>query len=304
MFVNLFEVQVRNFIQHLKKKKYSKSTIQGYQAGIKQFIQYLVDQSIYQIKTLQTKDINSYQQMIKNKKYTQYTIHHKLRGVEQFLKYLYYEHQIFNDLSKTIIYPKLNRRLPLNILTLEEVERLMQTPDPNTILGLRDRTILELLYSSGIRREECSKLKINDADYKGGYLRVNLGKGFKDRVIPLGKNACYYLKEYLMKVRPRLSLKHEALFLTNDGRKLSLQSIGVIVKKYGRRAGILKQVSPHTLRRSCATHLLKNGAHPIYVQQILGHSRVSVLDRYLQVENTDLKETHHKTHPREKDHAG
>mgnify|MGYP001563527809 CR=1 FL=1 len=212
------------------------------------------------------------------------------------------EHLIFTNPCEHIITPVLGKRLPINVITERDIQDLMRTPDIDTILGFRDRTILELFYSTGIRRAECFNLKVNDVDYKGGYLRVNLGKGQKDRVIPIGKTACFYLKEYLLRIRPAFKTENKSLFLTNDGQSLSKQSIEVIVKKYAKRAGILKQVTPHTLRRSFATHMLKNGAHPMYIQKILGHQSLDVLNKYIEIAGVDLKATHHKTHPREKDH--
>ncbi|MBI4713456.1 MAG: tyrosine-type recombinase/integrase, partial [Planctomycetes bacterium] len=198
-------------------------------------------------------------------------------------------------------------RLPNDILTRDEVDKLLALPDINASAGIRDRALLETLYSTGIRLQECTNLEVSDVDYDGGYLRVNQGKGNKDRIVPLGKIACYWLKEYIRRVRPEFlkhnkkDPEHNALWVSHYlGKPLSSQIIAKLVRSYGRKAGINKKVTVHTWRRTLATHLLQAGVNLVYIQEILGHEDMRSLDRYIKVTAIEVKQTHQRTHPRER----
>ena len=303
IYGKIFETPLEGFIEHLKILKQSPKTISAYTQHVRQFLKWLwAEKEIYDLKEASDEKIRAYQSFISSKNYSLETVHMKLRSLKRFFEYLEKTHQLLYNPAEKLVFPALGDRLPKNILTEREIKDLLNSPNTSRPIGIRDKTILELLYSSGIRREECARLTVHDVDYQGGYLRINLGKGGKDRVVPIGKKACEYLREYLLKVRPKYASPDErALFISNFKKALGDQSIALIVKKYGRRAEIKKAVTTHSLRRSFATHMLKNDAHPVYIQRILGHSTSSVLNRYIKVAGLDIKKTHQKTHPREKD---
>lgn len=187
------------------------------------------------------------------------------------------------------------------ILSVEELVKLLEAPDLSKPAGLRDRAILELLYSTGLRLAELVALSIHDVDLAAELVRVNEGKGKKDRVVPLGKKAAYYLTEYIAKVRTRYTRRLRtvptALFLAPNGGEVSHGSVRRMVTKAAKAAGM--KASPHALRRSMATHLLASGAEPELVQQMLGHGDGRSLRFYARLYGPDLKAEHERTHPRE-----
>lgn len=200
--------------------------------------------------------------------------------------------------------PKLGDRLPKNILTKEEIKKILQAPNTSIHTGIRDRALVETLYSTGIRLSECINLNVYDIDYEGGHLRVNSGKGAKDRIVPLGKIASQYVQNYITGVR-RLQLESGEdpgwLFLSKSGNKLCEDAVRDLIITATRRAGIEKHVTTHTFRRSCATEMIKNNANIMHVKEILGHEDISSTQRYAKLTIMDLKEAHRKYHPREKD---
>ena len=209
--------------------------------------------------------------------------------------------------------PKKHRPLPKS-LTEDEVERLLAQPDVGTPQGVRDRAMLEVFYSTGIRLEELAALRLEDIDLAGGVVRVNQGKGGKDRVVPMGVEAAYYLKAYLTNVRPGLLkkkprptyaevwVKLPQVWLRMTGAKpVSSQMVEVWVKRYGEMAGL--KVNPHLLRHTFATHMVKNGADIAVVSKMLGHAFLQTTQGYVKVAGVEVKEAHGRTHPREKDEA-
>jgi integrase/recombinase XerD len=193
--------------------------------------------------------------------------------------------------------------LPRNILTLTEIETLLNAPDTATAAGLRDRAILETFYSTGLRLAELCALTVHDIDLRGGYVRVHRGKGGKDRVVPLGKTAAAYLKEYLEEVRAkwaRNQREERALFLGEHWKRpLNKQLVSRLVREYARAAGIVKRVTAHALRHTCATHLVAGGADLVYAQRLLGHRDLTTTQVYVRVAGRDVKETQAATHPAE-----
>jgi integrase/recombinase XerD len=167
-------------------------------------------------------------------------------------------------------------------------------------MQIRDRAIMETLYSSGIRLNELVQLTVHDVDLKDKVLHIRKGKGNRQRVVPIGKNAATYLQEYLENIRPRYARKNKQqrrLFLTDQGRPVTGNSIRTSLFHYKKAAGITKTASPHSFRRSCATHLLQQGADIRYVQKLLGHRHIRTTQIYTRVYPIDLKETHTRTHP-------
>lgn len=223
--------------------------------------------------------------------------------VKSFFKFLSENDYLVGDPAKNIAYAKEPQRLPRSILTQSEAKKVLHAPDTKTVLGYRDRTILEVLYSTGIRKEELLNILLTDVDYNDGLVRINCGKGKKDRVVPLGKIACRYLENYIKAVRPSLIRNpyNNHLFLSLRGNRLSKNMIWEIVKSYSGKAKIKKTISPHTFRHTCATLMLRNNANIRHIQELLGHASLDSTQVYASVSITDLKEVHARCHPRERD---
>lgn len=229
-----------------------------------------------------------------------------LSAAAGFFRYLRQADYLAHDPAGQIEYARTPQRLPKAVLNLADVRKLLRQPDVNTILGYRDRTILELLYSTGIRRQELLNLTLDDVDLDGGFLMIRQGKGGKDRVVPLGRIAAKFLETYLTGIRPEL-LKYAAdpgqknLIISLRGKTLSRNTLAAHVAKYAQRAGIKVVVTPHTLRHTCATHMIRNRAGIRHVQEMLGHADLASTERYIHLTITDLKDAHSRFHPREKD---
>ena len=197
------------------------------------------------------------------------------------------------------IAPK-GKELPKDILTEYEIERLLKAPDIKTPIGIRDRCMLEILYGSAIRAGEIAKLKMQDLDLEHCYIFIT-GKGRKDRIVPITKVARKFLKQYLEKARPHFHIKRpeaKAVFLSCEGNSFSVNAVGSVLRKYRQRAKLRKPVSPHTLRHTCASHLIARGASVRYVQELLGHSQITTTQIYTHVMPVDLQRVYRETHPR------
>jgi len=225
-----------------------------------------------------------------------------LQAVKAMFRLLEGEGYLASDPTRHVAYARRPKRLPPGGLTRAEAERLLETPDTSTVIGYRDRAILEVLYSTGLRRSEVESLKVGDVDLKEGFVRVNLGKGGKDRVVPLGEVACRYVEGYLKAIRPQL-VKDEAqdiLFLSQYGNRLANGVLWRMVSLYGAKAGLKRKVYPHLLRHTCATLMMKNKANLRHIQEMLGHESLGTTQVYLSVTAADLKAAHRKYHPRER----
>lgn len=225
-----------------------------------------------------------------------------LGHISAFCCYLVAEGLLLADPSLTIPRPKKGKRLPRNIMETHEVEEILALPNMRDLRGFRDRTIMEILYSTALRRAEVADLLISNVDAEGGYIFVREGKGRKDRVVPLGKSVCDLVKSYLTGVRPQWpnAKKDKHLFLNRWGNPMNPNAVGAAVKKYARLSNIQKQVSTHSFRHSCATHLLRNGAPIRQLQEMLGHESLESTQVYTHVTINDLLEMHRKFHPRER----
>ena len=223
----------------------------------------------------------------------------RLAAVRMFFRFLVREKFLATDPTQNIDSPKLGQSLP-NTLDYTEVERLLAAPKSATKLGLRDRAMLELMYASGLRVSEVAHLTLNDLNLDAGFLRTT-GKGNKDRIVPVGQTAADWLRRYLHEARPRLGrdnrTRPEVLLSTRGGR-LSTKTIWYLVKKYARSAEITKNITPHTLRHSFATHLLNNGGDLRVIQEMLGHADIATTQIYTHVDQARLKEAHYRFHPR------
>lgn len=226
-----------------------------------------------------------------------------LSSVKQFTRFLKERDYIVSDPARDVRYAKQPKQLPRSVLTRSEARKIIHAPDTKTVIGYRDRTILEVLYSSGIRKDELNSLTLSDVDYNDGFLRIIEGKGKKDRIVPIGRIACRYLENYIKSVRPELIKDpyNNHLFLSLRGGRLSKNMVWEIVKKYAKKAKIRKNVHPHTFRHSCATLMLKNKADLRTIQKLLGHTSLTSTQVYTHLSIVDLKQVHKRCHPREKD---
>ena len=226
-----------------------------------------------------------------------------LATARSFTAFLKQRDYIISDPAQDVQYAKIPRTLPRGILTKSEARRIINAPDKSCTLGYRDKTIMEVLYTTGIRKEELNNLTLNDVDYNDGFLRITQGKGNKDRITPLGRISCRYLENYINSVRPDLIKDpcNNHLFLSSRGNRLSANVVWELVKKYAKKAKVKKNVSPHTFRHTCATAMLKNKADIRAVQELLGHESLDTTQVYTRVTINDLKEVHARCHPREKD---
>jgi integrase/recombinase XerD len=307
-----FNALLFSFTLHMKVKNYSPVSIDAYRKQLHMFFDYLEQAGVVDIKRVTREGLADYQQKIaehrdrKGKGYTVATLGAKIRAVKRFFEYLEASNQLLINPSEKIKEPQKETRLPRIILTEDEVTRILNVPDLGTMRGIRDRTILEVFYSTGIRLKELMDLTLYDCDLQGGLLRVNKGKFAKDRVVPLGKHAVRFLKEYITKVRPHHTKKNKTinnLFVTQVGGPFTRKTLCPVVSHTAKLAGIAKHVTPHTFRHTFATELVKNGADITAVQKMLGHSCLSATYIYTKVAGVEVKKTHKEHHPREKDRA-
>ena len=223
----------------------------------------------------------------------------RLQAVKAFFKWCARENHLLHNPASELVLPKLPHRLPQVVLKIEEVEAILNQPDVDTLSGLRDRAMLETLYSTAIRRMELAHLKIFDLDTRRGTLMVRQGKGARDRLVPVGERACAWVDRYLNEVRPQLvgPVDEGVLFLTDYGEAFEKNRLGDLVKRYLAHAGLDVPGACHLFRHACATHMLENGADIRFIQALLGHSELSTTQIYTQVSIVKLRQIHAATHP-------
>ena len=290
--------RIEEFLQFLIiEKGLSKNTIQAYRADLKEFLGFLLQRGINSWDSINYPLLVSYIEHLRKKEFSSYSIARKLSTIRSFFKFLSSQKYIKEDPTMILESFRRDRNLPF-VLSVSQINSILENIDTSKQVNLRDRAILELLYASGIRVSEITDLKIENIDVEVGYIRV-FGKGSKERVIPIGKHAKKWLNKYLENVRPKLNKSSDSnyTFLNRRGKKLSRQSIWKLIKKYGRKNAI-PNISPHTFRHSFATHLLEGGADLRSVQEMLGHVDISTTQIYTQLSRKRLKEIHKKYHPR------
>jgi len=224
-----------------------------------------------------------------------------LSTIKSLFKFLHEESLIARDPAASLEHAREPQTLPRNILTIPEARRIIEAPNTQSVLGYRDRTILETLYATGIRKNELMNLTLADVNLEEELLRINGGKEAKDRVVPLTAVACSFLESYIKGIRAKLlgAKTSKRLFLSLRGLPIARNTLGSVVEKYARQARVKKHVTCHLWRHTCATHLLQRKANLRHVQEILGHRSLATTERYLHLTITELKEAHRKHHPRE-----
>ncbi|RRG17718.1 site-specific tyrosine recombinase XerD [Weissella viridescens] len=223
---------------------------------------------------------------------------HMVSSLRKFFQYAYNSQWVEKNPMDQVDPPKKAQHLPA-VLSVAEVDALLAVPDTNTPLGLRNRTMLEVMYATGLRVSELVNLKLDDLHLEIGLIQT-IGKGDKERIIPIGDVAAHWLQRYLSDGRPFLGKQQAAdvIFLNDHGRQLTRQGVWKLIKQMVRQAGITKDVSPHTLRHSFATHILENGADLRIVQELLGHADISTTQIYTHISDKRLTEVYDKSHPR------
>ncbi|WP_148867153.1 site-specific tyrosine recombinase XerD [Thermosediminibacter litoriperuensis] len=290
---------LKQFLEFLSiEKGLARNTIESYKRDLKSYLFFLRSQNITDIKFTSKTTIISYLLLMQKSGKASSSISRACAAIKSFYHFLVRERYIKEDPTINLDTPKLEKKLP-RVLTVEEVERLLEQPDTSDPLGFRDKTMLELLYATGIRVSELISLTVDDVNLDMGFLRC-LGKGSKERIVPIGSFAVNYLRRYINGTRDRI-LKGKSsniLFVNHMGEALTRQGFWKIIKKYARKAGINKEITPHTLRHSFATHLIENGADLRAVQEMLGHADISTTQVYTHITRTRIKEVYDKTHPR------
>lgn len=293
---------VEDFKKYLKALKRARDTIDSYVRETTRFFAYMAAKGIHDVRAVTRPHLEQYQaDLVEGGQYTTNSIHTKMRSLRRFYDYLEHSGKILINPTSGFQLPKLEDRLPRDVLTSSEIKRLLDAPDTSNRKGVRDKAILEVMYSTGIRVGELCGLTIYDVDLNAGFIRINLGKGAKDRIVPLGHTAKKYLKEYLLHVRGYYTKRYRDSRQLFVGQRAGLTTSAVndIVHMYTDKAGINKNVSAHTLRHTCATHMLASGADIIHVQHLLGHADVSTTQIYVRVAQRDVKAMHGKCHPAE-----
>ena len=273
----------------------SKNTLSAYRSDLKIFSKWLNNNSLIDVDKKQIQDYFSYR---KDSNISASTQSRMLTCLHSFYQFLSDKKNLTIDPTEQLDYPKLEKKLPI-FLNVQEVERLLEAPNSKSLFGQRDRAMLELLYSCGLRVSELINLSYHNINLKDEFIRIH-GKGNKERLLPMGEIAIDYLTKYELNSRPAL-LKNgqsDSYFLSNRGKAMSRQNFFYIIKDYASKAGIDKPLSPHSLRHAFATHLVQKGADLRSVQLMLGHSDISSTQLYTHIQNAQLKAQHQKHHPR------
>jgi len=290
---------VEEFLSYLSVERgLAENTISAYRRDLNKYIEYLKQNNINSFGKSQRSNITNFMFYLKDKGLSSNSISRALIAIKVFYRFLVNEGYLKNDISSIISLPKLWKRLP-EVLSRDEVERLLAAPNLRATQGIRDKAVLELMYATGMRVSEVADLKSGDLNLDMGFTKC-IGKGQKERIIPLGSYALRALIRYNQRARPKLLKQKEQpyLFLSRQGRRLSRQTLWKTIKLYTKKTRIKKKVSPHTLRHSFATHLLERGADLRTVQEMLGHSDISTTQIYTHINRERLKQIHRQYHPR------
>jgi integrase/recombinase XerD len=291
---------LKEYLSHLKiEKNLSKNSIASYKIDLNKLLKFLDLEKITDLNNVTYTNITDFFSTLTNEGLNSSSVSRYSSSLKGFFLYLFQQKYIEENPTRNLISTKLSRSLP-SVLSFSDIELILDTPDTKDNLGLRNKAILELLYSSGLRVSELLNLKISDLFLNDLVIRVT-GKGNKQSIVPIGSSAIEWLEAYMIKVRPLFQKKMKSeniIFLSKRGTKLSRMSIWKIVKKYTEEAEVEKEVHPHTFRHSFATHLLEGGADLRAVQEMLGHSDISTTQIYTHIDRDYVKQVHKDFHPR------
>jgi site-specific recombinase XerD len=290
---------VEAFLADLAARKYSPASIGKRTDDLRKLLVYLDARQIGSFADIELKTLEQYRFALVEHGYRDATIESALRTVSLFFRFLEDRGHLFENPAHKLKVPKAPVVLG-TVLSEQEIAKLLASPDLASRIGLRDRSILEVIYSTGIRRGEAAGLQLHDVHLDEGTLRVT-GKGRKERLLPLGRHAVKYLRLYIREARPeylpKLSPPPDALWLDRYSKPVSAPGIARIISLHAKASGVGKPIDAHSLRRTCATQMLRGGAHPVVVAQMLGHSGLRSLSHYLQTTITDLQKSHQLSNP-------
>jgi len=300
-----FASHLLRFYEWCHIQQYTSATMHTWTAVLRQFTQWCLDRGIDQPRLVTYPILTKYQRHLyyyrqsNGEPLSTYSQNAKLSPVKSFFRWLTREHYILFNPASELELAKRQRKLPRAILSQPEVELLLSQTDLDDIYGIRDRAMMEVLYSTGIRRMEVVNLKLHDIDKTWGTVFINQGKGQKDRVVPIGNRALAWVNKYQEDVRPQLLIGDDdyTLFLNQYGEKMSMDGLSRKVRIYLKQANIDKPGSCHLFRHSMATHMLENGADIRYIQELLGHANLDTTQIYTHVSIKKLKAIHTATHP-------
>jgi integrase/recombinase XerD len=290
---------ITSFLDYLSVERgLAKNTIMAYREDLEAYAAFLSSKGMTSVSASGKNDIINFMFSQKDQGIAANSIARRLAAIRMFYRFLVRERVLKEDPTSLIDSPKLWKKIP-ETLSVNEIEALLAQPEMRTLQGIRDRAILETLYATGMRVSEAVNLKLDDLNLDVGFLRC-IGKGNKERIIPLGKKAITSVSKYMTSVRPALLKKKscDCLFVSRLGSKISRQSFWKLIKRYAKQARIKKPMKPHILRHSFATHLLEHGADLRSVQEMLGHSNIATTQIYTHINKDRLKAVHKMYHPR------
>jgi integrase/recombinase XerD len=289
------------FIESLRLRGRSAATVASYRDSLKPFFAFLGKACVSELRAVTAETIRRYELWTRAQPWALRTRHTRLCALSTFFASLEKNGAVFMSPCRGLVLPKLGERLPRGVLTVTQARRVLRAPDLRRGSGVRDRALMEIFYSTGLRLGEVVRLTIADLDLRGLVVRVRQGKGAKDRVVPLGTTAAQWVQRYLATVRPawsRCAAEPGAALWLGAKRPfapLKAQAVYILVRACGRKAGVV--LTPHIWRHTCATHLVANGANIVYVQKLLGHSSLETTQLYTRVAIPEVKRTHRRAHP-------
>ncbi|MDR1906686.1 MAG: site-specific tyrosine recombinase XerD [Puniceicoccales bacterium] len=291
----LSEAMEQFFVFLELEKAVSENTVDAYESDVRLFCQFCGNGDI---QSVNRKQIVVWVEYLLGKNYERSSMTRKLVALNTFFTFLVREKIVSENIVDDIFLPKPQRKIP-DTLSLNEIEKILSIPDQNRPCGLRDYAMLELMYGSGLRISELCSLELQALDFENNFLKI-MGKGSKERTVPMGTYANEALRRYLSSARPRFVKKYtgSALFLSNRGKAISRKTFWKILKNYSKLAGMIKNTKPHMLRHSFATHLLENGADLRSIQEMLGHENISTTEIYTHVDQKRMREQYERFHPR------
>jgi len=293
------------YLESLAARNYSATTVEHRRHTLKMFLTWAAERDLTRAGQVTRPILENFQRWLW--RYTKpngqrmgwSTQRERLGILKDFFRWLTRQDIILHNPASELELPRPEKRLPQEVLSVAEVQKLLAIPDVNDPLGVRDRAMLELFYSTGIRRTELCRIELPDLNPERQTVHVRLGKGKKDRMVPVGKQAIAWLERYLKEVRPRLCLdtRTQALFLTGYGEAFNPDVLSRMVSAWLTKAGLKRKGCCHVLRHSCATHMLENGADIRFIQQLLGHEKLDTTAIYTEVSIKQLQEVHARCHP-------
>ncbi|NLY80622.1 MAG: site-specific tyrosine recombinase XerD [Lysinibacillus sp.] len=292
---------VHDYLHFLQvERQLSANTIASYRRDLESYINHLhTVQEIHHLNEVDRTKILLYLETLRAEGKSSRTIARHISSIRSFHQFLLRDKVTSHDPTVHLEMPQIEKRLP-NVLSIAEVEALIQAPDKSKAQGIRDVAMIELLYGTGMRISECIGLNLDDIHLTMGFVRI-FGKGGKERIVPLGKSALEACENYLRNARYELQGKYpksEAFFINRRGKRLTRQGCWKLLKQHALAANIKKEMTPHTLRHSFATHLIENGADLRAVQEMLGHADISTTQIYTHISKTRLSEVYKQFHPR------